>query len=162
MRFLRTDARGLVFTLRKREHAVLLAVLARYPCLPAGHQRLSRTMTGESAADNQSLLDEALAAQRAENQGRLAAFLAEPGRFAELKQSWHLTLTPTDADWLLQVLNDVRVGCWVRLGSPDFEAGVRVKLNEETAPDFWTMEAAAQFEHHLLEALGGGEAANPA
>lgn len=156
MKFLRTGARGLVFSLGKREQPLLLAVLARYPCLPAGHQHLSRTMAGESADENQALLDEALAAQREENQRRLAAFLAEPGRFEELKQSWHLTLTPTEADWLLQVLNDVRVGSWVHLGSPDFEAGVRVDLNEETAPHVWTMEAAAQFQFHLLEALGAG------
>jgi hypothetical protein len=157
MKLLRRADRGLVFSLRKREQPVLLAVLSLYPCVPAGQQRLSRTMSGEAADENQSLLDEALAALRTENQRRLAAFLAEPGRFEELKQSWHFTLTPAEADWLLRVLNDVRVGCWMRLGSPDFEAGVRVQLDEGNRPlTCGRWKRAAQFEFHLLEALDAG------
>ena len=155
MRLLRGKGEDLVFSLHKREVAVLRAVLGRYPCVPPGQQRLSRSMEGEDAEENQSLLDEAMAAMREENKQRLATFLDEPGRFEELKERCRFKLTPAEADWLLQVLNDVRVGCWIRLGAPDFEAGVRVDLNEETAPHLWVMEAAGHFESCLLEALGG-------
>jgi len=156
MRLVRADAERLVFLLRKREYQLLIAVLGRYPAIPPGHRRLSRGMAGESADDNQRLLDEALAEQRAENQQRLLAFLAEAGRFVALKENWRFTLKPSEADWLLQVLNDVRVGSWIQLGSPDFEAGAKVDLNEDTAPILWAMEVAGRFEFELLEALGVG------
>lgn len=154
MRLVRRDAETLVFQLGKREHQLLLAVLGRYPAIPPGHRRLSRGLTGEAAEENQRLLDEALAEQRTENAGRVRAFLLEPRRFTELKQTWRFTLSPAEAEWLLQVLNDVRVGSWIQLGSPDFEAGERIELNEDTAPVAWAMEVAAEFEYVLLKALG--------
>jgi hypothetical protein len=155
MRLLRANAEALVFLLGKRDYVILRAVLSRYPAIPPGHRRLSRELRGEAADDNQRLLDDALAEQRAENRQRLLTFLQEPGRFTQLKQSWRFTLTPADADWLLQVLNDIRVGSWIQLGSPDFEAGEKVDLSEETAPYFWAMEAAGEYEFDLLRALGG-------
>lgn len=142
------------FHLSKKERDVFQAVLNAYPAIPAGHQRLSRTMIGEGADENQSLLDEALAAQRAENQARLRGFMDEPERWTQMKSGWRLNLKPGDAEWLLQVINNVRVGCWVRLGSPDFEAGEKVDWSEETAPLIWLMECAGQFESVLLQAFG--------
>ena len=156
MRRSRSQGEALVFLLTKREYAALIGVLGRFPAIPPGHRRLSRGMQGEEAEDNQRLLDEALAEQRAENQQRLRAFLDEPGRFVELKENWRLTLKPSEAEWLLQVLNDVHVGTWIQLGSPDFEAGEKVDWNEDTAPLLWAMEVSGQFEMPLLEALGGG------
>lgn len=154
MRLIRAEAELLVFLLRKQEYDVLRVVLARYPAIPPGHRQLSRTMSGEAAEENQRLLDEALAEQRAENQARLGKFLDEPGRFVELKENWRFKLKPLEANWLLQVLNEIRVGSWLRLGSPDFEAGVKVEWNEDNAPILWAMEVAGQFESCLLAALG--------
>jgi hypothetical protein len=55
----------------------------------------------------------------------------------------------------LQVLNDVRVGSWIALGSPDTEQGEKILLTEETAPRVRSMEVAGAFEAVLLEALIG-------
>jgi hypothetical protein len=51
----------------------------------------------------------------------------------------------------MQVLNDVRVGSWVILGSPDKKPA---ELNATTAPHFLAMEMAGYFQMQLLEALG--------
>jgi len=63
-----------------------------------------------------------------------------------------LSLSPSELEWLLKILNDVRVGSWIILGSP--EQGMEFKLlNEKTAPDFWAMEMSGQFQMRFLEAL---------
>jgi len=51
---------------------------------------------------------------------------------------------------LLQVLNDVRIGSWIELGSPErpLEA-----LGAKTAPAVWAMEMAGAFQMSLLELL---------
>lgn len=155
---MRVTRRGdrVVFYLQNVEAERFQAMLACYPCIPPGHHRLSRTASGSVAAENQTLLDEALASQREELRRRLTAFLADPERCKQLKQSWRMILSPGDADWLLRVLNDIHVGCWIRLGSPDFEAGVRVKVNGETIPHLWAMELSGDFEAVLIRALTRG------
>ena len=63
---------------------------------------------------NQQLLDEALAEQRAENKKQVQALLADPRRFEHTETGARLSLSPAEVEWLLQVLNDIRVG---KLGS---------------------------------------------
>jgi len=60
--------------------------------------------------------------------------------------------TIAEIEWLLQILNDVRVGSWLSLGSPDEELELSL-LNAKTAPHFWTMQLAGEFEMRLLKAL---------
>jgi len=55
----------------------------------------------------------------------------------------------------LQVLNDVRVGSWIALGSPDPESGKKILFNEKLLPHFRTMELAGAFEMVFLDALSG-------
>jgi hypothetical protein len=153
MKILRRAPDHVVFFLRPLEAGVLRALLERYPCVPPAAHRLSRGATGASAAENQRLLAEAMAAQREENRRELAAFLADPARLRPTKRGWRLKLSRGDADWLLRVVNDIRVGSWIRLSSPDFEAGVRVRPNAQTAPHLWAMEVASQFEWPLLQAF---------
>jgi hypothetical protein len=152
MKLLRATNNQFVFRLTRRERPLLLAVLGRFPCIPAAHHRLSRNAPSPDAAANQQLLDEALAEHRAEKVQQLRALLGDPGRFREVPTGAELTLSPGDLEWLLQVLNDVRVGSWVQLGSPEQTAEV---VNEETAPHLWTMEMAGYFQMQLLRAQEG-------
>ena len=98
------------------------------------------------------MLDEALAEQRAENKKKLLAFLAKPERFTENAAGCLLKLSPTEVEWLLQVLNDIRVGSWIILGSPENNID---RLDETTAPHVWVMEMAGLFQIRMLEALEG-------
>ena len=78
--------------------------------------------------------------------------LREPGRFAAGQNGLRFSLRAPQMEWLLQVLNDIRVGSWLILGSPD-QAGKPIVLNEQTAPYFWSMEMSGYFQSALLEAL---------
>jgi hypothetical protein len=136
------------FLLTRREKDLLLLVLRLYPRIPAGHQPLSKTRPEEKA--NQRLLDEALAEARMENKKALEALLSDTKRFKQQGSGWRLSLSSTDVDWLLQVLNDVRIGSWVQLGSPEQPLK---ELNVRTAPALWAMEMAGAFQMSFLELL---------
>jgi hypothetical protein len=143
----------LVFQLGQREERLLLRALSLYPCVPPAHHRLSKTGRLPEPEANQRLLDEALAEQRADNKKQLQALLADRRRFTHTESGAQLSLSPAQVDWVLQVLNDVRVGSWVLLGSPEELA---VDLNEKTAPHVRAMEMAGYFQAQFLEALAGG------
>ena len=148
MRRVKRDNEGFVFQLSGREKEMLLSVLRLYPQMPAGHFKLSQGCKVESST--QALLDEALAEQKAENQRSVQKLLGEPARWVLADHFWRLKLNETEVEWLLQVLNDIRVGSWVLLGSPEEKI---YTLSEETAPHFWAMEVAGGFQMELLAAL---------
>ncbi len=152
MKLIRTTKTRVLFHLGHWEAHLLLEVLNLYPCLPTAHQKLSKASRRPESDANQQLLDEALAEHRAENKKQLQALLADRRRFAPTETGGRLSLPPAEVEWILQVLNDIRVGSWVRLGSPD---PTPTKLNETTAPHYRAMEMAGYFEAQLLEALRG-------
>jgi hypothetical protein len=141
----------LVFQLLHREKELLTAMLKLYPRIPPAHQPLSKSSRLEESS--QRLLEEALLEQRRENQKQVLALLADSGRLKPTNEGWILALSSAELEQLLQILNDVRVGSWVRLGSPDPRLDV---FEEEMAPDFWAMEMAGYFQMRFLEALEGG------
>ena len=152
MRLIRQTKTRLVFQLGRRETSLLLQILMLYPRVPPAHHVLSKAGGLPESEANQRLLDEALAEQRAENQKQLLDLLADGRRFARTETGGRLSLAMGEVDWLLQVLNDIRVGSWIILGSPEAKPA---ELNDSTAPDFLALEAAGYFQAQLLEALHG-------
>lgn len=152
MKLIRVTKGNFLFQLGKREKLLLFEVLRLYPRIPPATFRISKSGKSPDAEANQRLLDESLAEQRAENRKTLHAFLTDPRRFVDTESGSRLSVSPSELDWLLQILNDVRVGSWIILGSP--EQGLEFKLlNEKTAADFWAMEMSGQFQMRFLEAL---------
>ncbi len=150
MNVIRSSEGGIQFRLGGREKQALLGLLKRYPCLPAAHQPLSKAggLPGQEA--NQALLDEALAEQRRENRRQLEALLADPQRLQQEEAGWRLSLSRSDLEWLLQVLNDICVGSWVLLGCPE-EGPARV--NAANVRHYWAMEMSRLFQVQILGAL---------
>jgi hypothetical protein len=139
------------FHLSIREKQALLKVLSLYPLIPDRH---FSAQEGEQMKSKQ-LLEEALAEQRGENRAALQKLLDDPDRFEKAKSGCYLRLELSQVEWLLQVLNDVRVGSWLILGSPDHSKMPLLALDEKHLFYFWTMETSAYFESALLKGLGG-------
>ena len=152
MKLIQATTNQMVFHLGQREERLLAQVLNLYPCMPPAHQKLSKAGRLPEPEANQRLLDEALAEHRAENKKQLQALLSDRRRFEHTETGARLSLSPAQVDWVLQMLNDVRVGSWILLGSPEQMA---VDLNETTAPHFRAMEMAGYFQAQFLQALGG-------
>ena len=152
MKLIRTYRGRLTFSLDENEKRLLFQVLQLYPLVPPTHHRLSENGEGPKYDENQHLLEEALAQQRRENRRKVVTMLDEPGRFRETTSDIQLWLSSAQVEWLLQVLNDVRVGAWLALGEPD-ELGLP-DIDKENAAYVLAMEGAGYFESVLLTALG--------
>ena len=141
-----------IFHLEKWEKHLLTLILRLYPVIPSAHQPVSKSAASDDKA-NQRLLDEALAEQRNENKKLVEALLADASRFRDTKAAARLRLSAVDVVWLLQVLNDVRVGNWILLGSPEVVDFWSLDADDRNAPYARAMELAGFFQMRLLEAV---------
>ena len=152
MRFVRSQNEKFIFSLSQVEHRIFVEILRLYPLVPASHQTLSKTLKGRQASEAQHLLDEALAEQRTKHKADLDKWLRAKGRFYRTKTGCNLHLRHDNVEWLLQVLNDIRIGSWLLLGSPDD----RVEP-DDIEPEFhriWAaMEVSGMFQMALLHAM---------
>lgn len=154
MKLERKDQDRFVFRLSAREKDLLFETLKLYPLVPAPHHRLTKTAAHQSD-ENQRLLEEALAEQRAENRRQLEAMLNAPERLKQSGKSFLLQLQMAEVNGLLQVLNDVRVGSWLELGEPDEDKPPHI-----TGENFryaLALEVCGVFQSVLLAALGETE-----
>ena len=154
MKFVKTEGDNLVFQIGRREKLLLLELLKLYPVVPPTHHRISGVIESPEGESNQHLLEEALAEHRLDNKRQLEAMLSEPRRFQESPTGYRFVLTPYQVEWLLQVLNDIRVGSWLHLGSPDEKRGKRMRVTLQNARYLWAMELSGHFQYVLLSARG--------
>jgi hypothetical protein len=153
VKLLRVQNERYIFRLTAWERKLLAVILNLYPVIPAAHQALSK-FPATTDKTNQKLLDEALAEHRKENKKLVQVFLANGTRFRETDMLSWMILTAGDIEWLLQVLNDIYVGNWILLGSPD--EGLRgITPNEENAGQMGAMYLAQNFQAALLQAVSG-------
>ena len=148
-----TASQVLRFQISRLEKALLLATVQVFPVLDSSYHRLTKDPKNAAPAE-QRLLEEAMERQKAEHKGRLTDFLrAEAPVFQETRDELYLNLTGEELEWLLQVLNDIRVGSWVQLGSPDTDAVRRGSLTADEARAVAAMDMSAYFQSGLLEAF---------
>jgi hypothetical protein len=151
MKLIRAGKERFTFRIGQREKELLFETLKLYPLIPATYPRFSQIAKGEPD-ETQRLLEEALAAQRAENRKAMLAMLNKPGRFKQIESGFQFTLKATELERLLQVFNDIRVGSWIALGSP--EEDKEPEMSEANAGYFMAMEICGHVETVLLDAAG--------
>jgi hypothetical protein len=151
VKLLRVEDDRRIFHLTKQEGQLLALILGLYPVIPSAHQPLSKSAGTANHAD-QHLLDQALAEQRSENKKLIETFLADPRHFQENHGSVRMAVTAAETEWLLQVLNDVRVGNWILLGSPADELP-DLAPDDPNGPHAWAMDLAGFCQMSLLGAL---------
>jgi hypothetical protein len=127
--------------------------LRLYPVVQNNHHRLSKDPAKAGSAE-QRLLEESMAQQRASHRRKLDQLFLAPQRFfKDAPHERRLVLTADQFEWLLQVLNDIRVGSWVKLGCPDLEKAAPVELTRANARALQSMHLSGQFQSDLLEAV---------
>ena len=144
------------FEFSDQEQFVLLAILEMFPMVPLMHHRLSREPQAIPDPEaNQHLLVDSLSAHQAEARKWITSLAEENDRFTKVGETLHLTVTRMEIEQLLQILNDVRVGSWLALGSPELELDAELKTSEENAMYVHWMELAGWFESFFLDAVHG-------
>jgi hypothetical protein len=83
------------------------------------------------------------------------ALLNEDKRFIECESGYRAVFTRGEIEWLLQVLNDVRLGNWIALGSPDEHPEIKKGMSSQTMSRIVTMDMAGFFEMGFLSAISG-------
>ena len=151
MKLIKREGEDFVLHIGRRERRLLFEVLKLYPLVPVSHHRVSQT--AKQMDEHQTLLEEALAERRQENKRQLVAMLREEQRFKETDTGYRLTLSAPQMEWLLQVLNDIRVGSWLILGEPDEKKGKPVALTSENTRHYAAMEFCGLFQMTLLDAV---------
>lgn len=154
MKLLEGGPDGVAFSLSQREKAFLERLLSFYPVGPDTRPSLSRG-DDPRLADAGALLHEAMREQKRELTEWLKTRLGEGGALARSGTGWRLHLDPGDAERLLQVLNELRVGAWIRLGCPEDLREEAAGASLPEAPFHAIMTLAGQFEMVLLMALDG-------
>lgn len=155
MKLIRISGDRFDFEFYGEEKDLFLHVLNLYPLVPASHHRLTRQGRLKQQAENQQLLDDALKAQKLANKEAISALLNEPGRFAGGGQACRAHFGRAEVEWLLQVLNDVRIGSWIALGSPGYPQKKQPRLDKESPRHLMIMEIAGAFEMFFLGAVSG-------
>jgi hypothetical protein len=92
--------------------------------------------------------------QQSAHKGNLARFFRNENQFFRTEQGeLCLALAPAQFEWLLQVLNDIRVGSWVQLGCPELAPARLSELAAKNPIPFTAMETSGYFQMALLEAV---------
>ncbi|MGA2751563.1 MAG: hypothetical protein ABSG59_22585 [Verrucomicrobiota bacterium] len=149
------DAGGapLVFQMNQVEKAFLLATLQLFPVLEDSHHHLSQDPGATGPAD-QRLLQQAMARQRQQYRAKLDDFFRAQRRFfTNAQEGVQLALTAEQLEWLLQILNDIRVGSWVQLGCPEIDSFRRSGLTPAQTRAVAAMDMSGYFQAALLEAV---------
>lgn len=157
MNLLKLKGDDFVFGMGTREKRLFTELLKLYPLIPPSHHQVTRSSKNPALESHQRLLDEALAEQRTENKKHLETMLAEQGRFKPMNAGFQFSINQYQIEWLLQVLNDIRVGSWLVLGEPDEKNGKPLQLTADNAQYVFALEECAYFQAVLLQALEGKE-----
>jgi hypothetical protein len=158
VKLVRTSPETVILNIAHGERRLFVEILNLYPVVPAAYQPLSRSLKDKVTGEEQELLNEALAEQRAALRQHVQAWLRTRNRFRPVKSGFNFTLRRTDAEWLLQVLNDIRVGHWLLLGAPDEMPDEEdLKSLEPDLHHTWlAMELSGMFQMKILSALEAG------
>ena len=153
MRLARRQKDDFVFILTAQEKGLMLTLLKFFPQVPVAHHRLNQIATSPAVAESQRLLEDSLAAHKAEDKEWVATTFQGPRRFQPVAGGFHLKVKRAEMERLLQIFNDVRVGSWLALNAPDLEHKKNLSPTRLTAPFIQRMELAGIFEMILLKAL---------
>ncbi|MGE4179381.1 MAG: hypothetical protein AB7J34_06110 [Limisphaerales bacterium] len=153
MKLLQRDGDRLVFRMSAREKRLLERLLGFYPIQSEATQRLSKG-ADPRLEEADKWLAEARKEQRSELSGWLSRRLCQGAAFVPAGSGWKLVLDGADVERLLQVLNELRVGSWLKLGRPedlDFLAPDDEAI--ALAPLHGLMLLTGEFEMVLIRAM---------
>ena len=148
MRLVRQAENLWQYQLSKNEADILNSLVKKFPFHENGPVQISKNKKDAKTVEREHLLAESLTEHRKELK-KLALQLLGPEKWKVSPKGNILTLSSASREILLQLLNDIRVGCWHALGEPE---SLDVPITTKTAFGYRNlMELAGFFEMSLLE-----------
>jgi len=149
VRLIRRTKQARVFRLKVSELQMFLLVLSQFP-LRDQDQQISKFGDEEDLKDAQVLLNEAMVERRKETRRELEEWMRAADRFHHTDEGIEIVVRDEESGWLLQILNNVRVGAWQRLGEPEDLVDAFRSPTEESVRFLTVMEMAGSFQSTLL------------
>jgi hypothetical protein len=137
------------YALNQTEFGLLCLLLKKFPHTESVPAKISKTDSDLKSVEREELLNESLVEHRKELK-RQAVNMLSDNKLKKNKKRHLLTLTAGDREILLQILNDIRVGCWRALGEPE---GLELQKCDGSAQELKyrsLMNLAGYFEHYLI------------
>ncbi len=145
-----------VFHLSRRDRGLLLSILKLFPVMDGGSHRLTKGSDAK-IQEGQEWLTAAMGERREQSVKRIERLAKNPGQFFRGEgEALQMALSGEQLEWLLQTLNEVRVGSWTRLGCPEMAEARKAVQNEQSAAHYTAMEVSGYFQSALLDAFRDG------
>lgn len=138
------------YHLNHREADILVGLVEKFPFTAPAPARISKTLEERKTKEREKLLNESLAEHRKELT-KLAGTLLGNDQWKKSKTGRLLTLNPHSREVLLQILNDIRIGCWHALGMPEVLELDHAPASTKELGYRNLMDLAGYFEMSLLE-----------
>lgn len=138
------------YLLNPTEKSLLKSLLKHFPFAADTPVKITRTDTDSKVAEREQLLNESLVEHRQELQ-RQALSLSGARKFKKAEPGYLFTITSGEREFLLQILNDIRVGCWVSLGKPQSMDLPKATPSALEAAHRSLMDLAGYFESQLVD-----------
>ena len=155
MKIARAKGGGCVWRMSEREKVLVQKILEFYPLIPTSYHRIRKPTNAPETNDGQALLEEALGAQKRESKRLLAGLWGKRLRAQLSPAGFVLTLNATEAECFLQIVNEIRVGSWIKVGSPGLAPGWQPPASVDTVKYLQAMEICGMLQMQLLDALAG-------
>ncbi len=94
-------------------------VLLSYPLTLDQPKQISRFAESAEIEDANELLAISLREQTFSHKRKLEAWLKSKTVWKSRQNRFLLVVSNDDREWLLQILNDIRIGSWMKMGCPD-------------------------------------------
>jgi hypothetical protein len=153
VKLIATTDDGFTFELTSGEMRLLGDLLRLYPLTPESIHRISKDIVPQDLAHSQELLQEELSEHRRTSLSWLSAWMDQNLDLDLTQTEALLKLKRSELELLLQVLNDIRVGSWILVGSPTQEQREQMEPTRQNHALFCIMDMCAAFQMTLLKAI---------
>lgn len=147
MKLIQQSGESWQYHLNQNEAQILTGLVKKFPFTEMGPVQISKADKDPKAVERAKLLAESLAEHR-NTLKKLAVDLLGEDKWKKSGEGLLLTLKSDSREILLQVLNDIRIGCWHVLGEPE-ELDLPASRKEFVHRNL--MDLAGYFEMNLLE-----------
>ena len=149
MKLVKQSGDDLQYALNQNEFDLLCHLLNKFPFTEIVLAKISKTDANPQSLEREKLLNESMIEHRKELK-RQAVNLITGNKLKKNKIRHLLTLTVEDREIMLQILNDIRVGCWHSLGKPESLELQKLDCSPQELRFHSLLNLAGYFEHHLI------------
>ena len=141
--------------MEEEEWRSLCQLLSQYPLTPADHHSLnSKNNPDPGLKESDQWLRDSVSKHQTDRELQIKQWIQgiEPVDSDE-GHLYPVLFDAERADWLIEILNDLRVGSWMSLNCPAPETLSDKSPDSEEWPRIWIMEVSGMNQSILLQAL---------